>query len=139
MASCNGQTPTPTQTSNKAPAAKTIHLTKADFLSKVVDYESNPEKWIYKGDKPAIIDFYASWCGPCRMIAPWLEELATEYDGKIYIYKINTEKEKELATAFGITSIPTLLFIPMRDPPRMAQGALPKEQLKEAIEEVLLK
>lgn len=119
--------------------AKTIHLTKADFLTKVVNYEKNPEKWEYLGDKPAIIDFYADWCGPCKMIAPILEELAVEYEDQIYIYKIDTEAEQELAAAFGIRSIPTLLFVPMGEAPQMAQGALPKDAFKQAINEVLLK
>ena len=118
---------------------KTIHLTKADFLTKVANFEKNPDKWEYLGDKPAIIDFYADWCGPCKMVAPILDELAEEYDGQIYIYKINTEKEQELAAAFGIRSIPTLLFVPMNEPPQMAQGALPKDAFKKAIDEVLLK
>ncbi|MDL2266322.1 thioredoxin [Parabacteroides sp. OttesenSCG-928-G21] len=118
---------------------KTIHLTKADFLAKVTDYESNPEEWKYLGDKPALIDFYADWCGPCKAIAPILEELAEEYDGQIYIYKINTEEEQELAALFGIRSIPSLLFIPMEGQPQMAQGALPKATFKEAINSILLK
>lgn len=118
---------------------KTIHLTKNDFLAKVADYEKSPNHWKYLGDKPAIIDFYASWCGPCKMIAPILEELAEEYDGKIYIYKIDTEQEEELAAAFRIRSIPTLLFVPMSGQPQMAQGALPKTAFKEAIKSVLLK
>lgn len=118
---------------------KTIHLTKAEFLSKVVNYESNPNEWKYLGDKPAIVDFYASWCGPCKTIAPILEELAAEYGDQIYIYKIDTEAEQELAAAFGIRSIPTLLFIPMEGEPQMAQGAMPKESFKQAIDTVLLK
>ena len=117
----------------------TIHLTKAEFLKKVVDFENNPTEWKYLGDKPAIIDFYADWCGPCKAVAPVLEELAKEYDGQIYIYKIDTEREQELAGAFAIRSIPTLLFIPMGENPQMAQGALPKSELKKVIEEVLLK
>jgi thioredoxin len=91
------------------------------------------------GDKPAIVDFYASWCGPCKTIAPILEELAAEYGDQIYIYKVDTEEEQELAAAFGIRSIPTLLFIPMDGEPQMAQGAMPKASFKEAIEKVLLK
>lgn len=117
----------------------TIQLTKEDFLTKVADYENSPNSWQYLGDKPAIIDFYADWCKPCRAIAPILEELAEEYNGQIYIYKINTEKEQELAGAFGIQSIPSLLFIPMGEQPQMAQGALPKEELKRIIAEILLK
>lgn len=147
VASCTAKT-TANQTDDKTKTeskpkteskVKTIHLTKADFLAKVANYETNPEEWKYLGDKPAIIDFYASWCGPCKMIAPILEELAEEYDGEIYIYKIDTEKETELAAAFGIRSIPTLLFVPMDGQPQMAQGALPKETFKEAIQSVLLK
>ena len=118
---------------------KTIELTKADFLKKIVDYEKNPEEWIYLGDKPAIIDFYASWCGPCKMVAPVLEELAAEYDGQIYVYKVNTEQEQELAALFNIRSIPSFLFIPMNDKPQMAMGAMPKSSFKEAIDGVLLK
>ncbi len=117
---------------------KTIHLTKEEFLNKVANYEANPNEWKYLGDKPAIIDFYADWCGPCKMIAPILEELAKEYDGKIYVYKVNTEQEQELAGAFGIRSIPSLLFVPMEGSPQMAMGALPKNSFKEAIDTVLL-
>lgn len=117
----------------------TIHLTKAEFLTKVADFENNPTEWKYLGDKPALIDFYASWCGPCKMISPILEELAKEYEGKIYIYKINTEEERELSTAFGIRSIPTLLFVPMKGKPQMAQGAMSKADFKQAIDSVLLK
>ena len=118
---------------------KVTHLTKADFLAKVMNYEKNPQEWIYLGDKPCLIDFYASWCGPCKRLAPVLDELAQEYAGEIYIYKIDTEKERELAAVFGVSSIPTLLFCPMGENPQIAQGALPKEQLKEAIDKVLLK
>jgi thioredoxin len=117
---------------------KTIHLTKEEFLSKVVDFENNPDEWKYLGDKPALVDFYADWCGPCKSIAPVLEELAAEYEGQIYIYKVDTDAEQELAAAFGIRSIPTLLFIPMKGNPQVAQGALPKANLKKAIDEVLL-
>ncbi len=117
---------------------KTIMLTKEDFLKKVVDYEKDSENWNYLGDKPALIDFYAPWCGPCRSLAPVLEELAAEYDGEIYIYKVNTDEEQELAAVFGIRSIPTLVFAPMKGDPRIAQGALPKAQLKKMIDEVLL-
>jgi thioredoxin len=117
----------------------TIHLTKAEFLSKVANYEKNPTEWKYLGDKPCIIDFYASWCGPCKTIAPILEDLAKEYEGQIYIYKVNTEEEQELAGAFGIRSIPSILFCPMGGAPQMAQGALPRDAFKKAIVEVLLK
>ena len=125
-------------TNNKEKKMQTIHLTKSEFLAKVADYETSPNEWKYLGDRPAVIDFYASWCGPCKMIAPILEELAAEYGDSIYIYKINTEEEQELAAAFGIQSIPTLLFVPMEGAPQMAQGAMPKNALKEAIDKVLL-
>jgi len=117
----------------------TIRSTKAEFIARVANYEANPTEWKYLGDKPCIIDFYASWCGPCKVVAPILEELAKEYDGQIYIYKVDTEAEQELAGAFGIRSIPTILFCPVGENPQMAQGAMPKDAFKQAIEEVLLK
>lgn len=117
----------------------TIHLTKAEFLSKVANFETNPTEWKYLGDKPCIIDFYASWCGPCKTIAPILEDLAKEYDGQIYIYKVDTEAEQDLAGAFGIRSIPSILFCPMNGAPQMAQGAMPKDSFQKMITEVLLK
>lgn len=116
-----------------------IELTKSEFLKKVVDYESNPKEWKYLGDKPAIVDFYASWCGPCKMVAPILEELAKEYKDDIVVYKVNTENEQELAGAFGIRSIPTILFIPMKGDPQVIMGAQPKPELKNIIENFLLK
>lgn len=138
FASCSGQTRKNNEQNKEEKKMKTIHLTKSEFLTKVVDYEKNPNEWKYLGDKPAIIDFYASWCGPCKMLAPVLEELAAEYGDSIYIYKIDTEQEQELAAAFNIRSIPTLLFVPMSGAPQLAQGALPKATLKEAIDKVLL-
>lgn len=118
---------------------KPIHITKEDFLEKVHNYEKDGDKWQYLGDKPCLIDFYADWCGPCRSIAPVLEELADEYKDDIYIYKVNTDEEQELAGAFGIMSIPSLLFCPIGEEPQMATGALPKATFKKAINEVLLK
>lgn len=115
----------------------TEHLTKETFFEKVFNFEQNKD-WKYEGELPAIIDFYADWCGPCKMVAPILEEISEEYAGKINVYKIDTESEQELAGAFGIRSIPSLLFIPKEGQPQMAQGALPKDALKEAIENVLL-
>lgn len=115
------------------------HLTKAEFLSKVWNYEANPNEWKYEGDKPCIIDFYTTWCGPCKRLSPILEELAVEYKGKIVVYKINTEVERELAQVFQVRSIPTLLFCPLNDNPQINVGALTKEQLVEAINKVLLK
>ncbi|MGM0566171.1 MAG: thioredoxin [Bacteroidota bacterium] len=113
------------------------HLTKETFLQKVFNYEQNKE-WKFEGDLPCIIDFYADWCQPCKIVAPILEELQKEYEGKINIYKIDTEDQQELAAAFGIRSIPSMLFCPKNGQPQMAQGALPKESLKEAIDKVLL-
>ncbi|GAE21001.1 thioredoxin reductase [Bacteroides pyogenes JCM 10003] len=117
---------------------KTIQLTKSEFLKRVADYETSPNEWKYLGDKPAIIDFYASWCGPCKMIAPILEELAAEYADELYIYKVNTEEERELSSVFGIRSIPSLLFVPMEGQPQMAMGAMSKADFKKAIQSVLL-
>ena len=114
----------------------TEHLTKQTFLDKVFNFETNKE-WKFQGDKPALIDFYADWCGPCKIIAPVLEELSEEYKDQINVYKINTESEQELAAAFGIQSIPSLLFIPLNDKPQMSMGALPKPQLEQAIKDVL--
>ncbi len=113
----------------------TENLTKKDFLEKVFNYEVNQE-WKYEGKEPAIIDFWAAWCGPCKMVGPILEEISEEYAGKLKVYKVNTEEEQELAGAFGIRSIPSLLFIPVDGKPQMAVGALPKESLKQAIEDV---
>lgn len=140
VSSCSGKQRETEKATNKTEnKMKTIHLSKSDFLTKVANYETTPNEWKYLGDKPAIVDFYASWCGPCKTIAPILEELAAEYGDQIYIYKVDTEEEQELAAAFGIRSIPTLLFIPMDGEPQMAQGAMPKASFKEAIEKVLLK
>jgi len=114
------------------------HLTAETFKTKVFDYEKNTE-WKFNGKLPAIIDFYADWCGPCKMVAPVLEELSTEYDGKIQIYKVDTEAQQELASVFGIKSIPSILFIPKDGQPQMSMGAMPKESFVQAINEVLLK
>lgn len=138
FASCAGGTPVAATKSNDT-TMKTIHITKADFLAKVHNFETSPAEWKYLGDKPAIIDFYASWCGPCKTIAPILEELAAEYGDRITIYKVDTEAEQELAAAFGIQSIPSILFVPMVGEPQMAQGAMPKASFKKAIDEILLK
>ncbi len=112
------------------------HLTLDTFKEKVFNFE-NSKDWKYEGDKPAIIDFYADWCGPCKIVAPILEELQEEYGDKLTIYKVNTEDQRELSSVFGIQSIPSLLFIPLEGQPQMAMGALPKETFKQAIKEVL--
>ncbi len=129
---CTLATPAQAQESN------VIHLTKEEFKKKVCDYELTDKVWLYKGDKPAIIDFYADWCGPCRKLSPILEEVATEYKGAIYVYKVNTDKEPEIAQAFGIRALPTLLFIPAKGEPEGNVGFLTKEQLYEAIYSILL-
>ena len=113
------------------------YLTKQTFLEKVFNYEQNKE-WKFEGDLPCMIDFYADWCGPCKMVAPIMEELAKEYDGKVNFYKIDTDAEQELAAAFGIQSIPSLLFIPKEGQPQMAVGALPENTIKQVIDEQLL-
>lgn len=112
------------------------HLTSETFKNKVFNYETNQE-WKYSGELPALIDFYADWCAPCKMVAPILEELAGEYDGKLNIYKVDTEDQRELAALFGIQSIPSLLFIPKEGQPQMAMGALPKDTFKQAFKDVL--
>lgn len=114
------------------------HLTNETFKQKVFNYEANKE-WKFEGQLPCIIDFYADWCGPCKMVAPILEELSTEYEGKVNIYKVNTEEQQELAAAFGIQSIPSILFCPMNEQPQMAMGALPKQSFVQAINDILLK
>jgi thioredoxin len=129
-----------TSDSNASPV---VHLTKAEFLKKVVDYEKNPNTWVYLGDKPCIVDFYADWCRPCKIAGPILEDLAKEYKGKIYVYKINTDLENELSSAFGIRSIPAFLYCPKTGQPQMSAGigSSPEEtkaMFKKMIDEFLL-
>lgn len=119
------------------PTTRVVHITKADFLKNVYDFEKNPDEWKYLGSQPAIVDFYADWCGPCRQLSPVLDELAKEYSGKLTIYKVNVDNERGLATFFGIRSIPTLLFIPMKGKPQRSLGALSKTELKGIIKDVL--
>ena len=111
-------------------------LTKESFKQKVFNYEKNQDKWVFEGSRPAIVDFYADWCGPCKMVAPVLEELSKEYQGKVDIYKVNTETEPDVATAFGVSSIPTILFIPMEGQPQVSRGAMPKASFVEAIKNI---
>ena len=102
------------------------------------DFETNPNAWKFEGDKPAVIDFYATWCGPCKMMSPILDEISKEYEGKINIYKVNVDKEADLASVFGIRSIPSLLFVPMKKEPSMVQGAMQKNELKKLVDDILL-
>ena len=133
--------------SNKAQVAqkeKTVALgkvnvlTASDFKKKIMDYESHPDEWVFAGSRPAIIDFYATWCGPCKMMSPILDEISKEYEGKINIYKVNVDKEADLASVFGIRSIPSLLFVPMKKEPSMVQGAMQKNELKKLVDDILL-
>jgi len=112
------------------------HLTKADFIDKVCDFE-NSDTWKYTGDLPAIIDFWAEWCPPCKMISPLLDEISRTYEGRLRIYKVNTDEETDIASAFGVLSIPTLLFIPLREPPQLSVGALPKAGIEKLINQFL--
>ena len=123
----------------KKEESKVKHLTYNEFLKKVWDFEKNPNTFIYKGELPAIIDFYADWCGPCRRVAPIMEKLAEEYDGQLLVYKVNTDKERELASAFQVKSTPMVLVIPMEGQPMMQVGALPEEGYRKVIEEQLIK
>lgn len=113
------------------------HLTKAEFLQKVWNFEANPSQWIFAGERPAVVDFYASWCGPCMMLAPILDELADEYAGKVDFYKVDTENENDLALSFNIRSIPTLMFCDAQNKPRMLMGVRPKAELREWIDGML--
>lgn len=138
LSNCNAGNPGKAQGVANAPAdTKVIVMNNEMFKQKVFNYEASKE-WKYEGELPAIIDFYADWCGPCRQLSPRVEEIAKEYDGKIVVYKVNTDVERELAQSMGVTSLPTLLFIPAKGKPQATMGALPKETLVKAVQEVLL-
>ena len=119
--------------------AEIKHLNKQEFLEKVYNYEKYPSEWKFQAKRPCLIDFYATWCGPCKTMAPLLEEVAKLYEGKIDVYKIDVDAEKELSAVFGIRSIPTFLLCPVGAQPQIAQGAMPKVVLLKAIQDVLLK
>ena len=118
---------------------KVEHLNYDGFIKKVWDFEKNPNNFVYKGNVPAVVDFYADWCGPCRMVAPIMEKLANEYEGRLLVYKINVDQEKDLSSVFNITSIPTVLFIPLQGKPKVRVGAMSEADYRKAIEEQLLK
>ncbi len=147
--SCNGNAtekgqPVAKETSEANPQApannsgKVIVLDEAAFKDKVWDYDANPQAWLYKGELPAVIDFYADWCGPCKRVAPIMDKLAKEYEGKIVIYKVNTDNNKELSSVFGIRSIPSILFIPKDGQPAMQAGAMQEEQYRQIFEDFVL-
>ena len=134
---CNGNEPDGSGAGSNSDGV-VVKLTAETFQKLVWNYKKNPKEWVFAGDQPCIIDFYADWCRPCKMVAPIMEELSKEYKGRVRIYKVNTDEEQELAGAFGIRSIPSLLFVPVTGQPKMAVGALPKEALKQAVEQELL-
>ena len=148
LMSCNSQSGQPqsesgltskaTIQSDNPQSSKPEHLTAKTFRAKVMDYEKNPKQWVFEGDKPCIVDFYADWCKPCRMIAPIMDELAAQYSGKVDFYKVNTSEERELTNYFGINSIPYVLFVPVNGQPSAQRGAMPKDSYVRIINEILL-
>lgn len=139
----NPATAKTSSTAENESSGKVVKMTKADFLANVMDFEKNPSEWVYKGQKPCLIDFYADWCGPCRITSPILDELAAEYGNQIVIYKVNVDYEKELAGIFGVRSIPSFLYCPMEGKPSMTSGigrdvAQTKEMFKGYIDSILL-
>jgi thioredoxin 1 len=136
VSSCNAGNPSKTKDNTSTPTS-VIVMTNEIFKQKVFNYEVN-KQWKYEGNLPAIIDFYATWCGPCRMLSPKVEEIAKEYSGKIVVYKVDTDAEQQLAQSMGISSLPTLLFIPVNGQPQASMGLVPKETLVKAINEILL-
>lgn len=129
----NAQTALPQQAKNGKP----VKIDKADFLKYIYNYEKSPDKWVYEGSVPCIIDFYADWCGPCRRLAPILEDIAKQYKGKVIVYKVDTESQRELAAYFNIQSLPTIVFVPLNGTPQAAMGLMPKEEIEKIIGEVL--
>ena len=125
--------------SEKTETAKVQYLTTSDFRKKIMDYEAHPEEWVFAGSRPAVIDFYTTWCGPCKMMAPVVESLAEKYAGKIDFYKVDIDQESELASVFGISSIPTFLFIPVKGKPAVQMGAMQKEDFEGLIDKIKTK
>jgi thioredoxin len=132
------QPSTTTEPKPVAESGKPIQLDKKAFLTLVYNYEKNPKEWLYAGDKPCVIDFYADWCGPCKVIAPYLEEIAGKYNGKVYVYRVNVDSQQELAQFFGIQSIPAVLFCPLKGKPTMMTGSRPKEDFYTAVESIIV-
>ena len=125
--------------SEKTETAKVQYLTTSDFRKKIMDYEAHPDEWVFAGSRPAVIDFYTTWCGPCKMMAPVVESLAEKYAGKIDFYKVDIDQESELASVFGISSIPTFLFIPVKGKPSVQMGAMQKEDFEGLIDKIKIK
>uniref|UniRef100_UPI003FEEE2CA thioredoxin n=1 Tax=Prevotella sp. TaxID=59823 RepID=UPI003FEEE2CA len=125
--------------SEKTETAKVQYLTTSDFRKKIMDYEAHPDEWVFAGSRPAVIDFYTTWCGPCKMMAPVVESLAGKYAGKVDFYKVDIDQESELASVFGISSIPTFLFIPVKGKPSVQMGAMQKEDFEERIDKIKIK
>lgn len=123
----------------KTETAKVQYLTTSDFRKKIMDYEAHPDEWVFAGSRPAVIDFYTTWCGPCKMMAPVVESLAGKYAGKIDFYKVDIDQESELASVFGISSIPTFLFIPVKGKPSVQMGAMQKEDFEGLIDKIKIK
>ena len=124
---------------DKKEESKVKQLTYKEFIKKVWNFENNPNTFIYKGDLPAVIDFYADWCGPCRRVAPIMEKMAEEYEDRLLVFKVNVDQEKELAAAFQVKSIPMVLFIPLEGQPMMQVGAMQEAEYKKVVEEKLIK
>ena len=134
---CAGNSVKPT-TKEKENNMEVIHLTKAESLKKVSNYELNPNEWVYEGDKPCVVDFFATWCGPCKALSPVLDSIAKDYHGKLVVYKVDVDEEPELASAFGIQSIPTMLFVPMKGNPTITRGGMGYMDLKKIVDEKLV-
>ena len=124
---------------DKVQEPKVQQLTYKGFLSNIWDFEKNPNAFVFKGNTAVIVDFYADWCGPCRKVAPIMEKLANEYEGKLTIYKVNVDQERELAGAFQISSIPVVLFIPMEGRPMMQVGAMQEQDYRKVVKDYLVK